>query len=276
MKDFQEIKYSELDSDFQQQVKKDFLSGELSIPQQWYNDIVEDLIEKYENHIHIDDVQTTFNIKTKEFNFEGSVYVDSEEMSEIIPDKFYEYDTEKQWLSFIDNNFFNGKMNRNLELDEFKITESIEKSIFPDSSIEANQFNISEFRPLVEKALFTYKNQSKEILSIFENWILLMDTSEQLFFQQYVEIKEQDYDYIIRELSKITENEIKKFINDEFYDKLDDFIKKVSKEFETALKKGQKQFFSKTNIETFLMDKSFLADVDKNGNITGVFGYDIW
>ena len=197
-------------------------------------------------------------------------------MSEIIPDKFYEYDTEKQWLSFIDNNFFNGKMNRNLELDEFKITESIEKSIFPDSSIEANQFNISEFRPLVEKALFTYKNQSKEILSIFENWILLMDTSEQLFFQQYVEIKEQDYDYIIRELSKITENEIKKFINDEFYDKLDDFIKKVSKEFETALKKGQKQFFSKTNIETFLMDKSFLADVDKNGNITGVFGYDIW
>lgn len=271
------IDYDDLDEDLKNQVREHFRSDPFLIPDYWYEDILENIIVEY-GSIDMNKSDIEFDLDRNTFKIEGSVYLDEPEIEQLISSKYSVYVDEKEWLSPVNDTFYNNEMNRGYEIDDDVILVDIEEEIFLNIEIYFNEekanINISDFKSQFENALTKYKDGDKKAVEILTHWLTLMDTSENIFFQDTIEITEDEYSDMLYGLVSSISTDIKNYIENEFYEKLDEFVSKIYDEIVNNLKKTYEYYFEDDYADESLQDKQFEVLIDNEQNQIDVIDLD--
>jgi len=264
------VEYENLDKHLKDQVKEHFFNDAFLVPFEWDEHILDDLEEKYDSIINFDRNRIKYNMDIKTFNLSGNVYLEHPDIEKLLPKKYHFWD-EKGWFYSINDEFVNGEMNREFEIDELAIQFFVEEEMFgydiSDDSINGLiELDINKFKPIFKKNIEIYKDYNPKVLDILKKWLELMETSENLFFQTTIEVEEDDCNFIIGKIIDEIINEIETFMEDTFFDKLDVYVDGVFDEFKNNLISAYEYYFSDEKAEVSLGEKIYEVIIDEDGN----------
>lgn len=263
------IEYNELDEKLKKEVRENFLNDPYLLPDDWDDDIMYYLEEKYKNEINFTPETMYFDLNTNTFDLSGNVELGNTTIEKMIPEKYFEY-SEKDWFYSVGTEFVNGEMLKDFELDELNIQLYIEQDVFiydlsNDFTDGKLSIDINKYKPVFEKALNKYGHYSDKVVSILKKLLETMTASE-FFFQSTIELSGEDYDQVTGILINKLIDEINTFMENEFYDKIEEFVSEVYEEFKSNVKGNYNYYFSDEFADVSLDGRIFEVIIDEEGN----------
>lgn len=259
------IEYNELDDDIKEKVRDHFRNDAELVPDDWYEWHMEGISEKYEG-LEIDKESITYDMYYNDFGWEGEVDFTNEKIMKLMPKKLFEYDKNEMLYEY-DNTFKDGEMNGEYRVDTDNIYRFIVEDVFPfDVDIDRtgeSEISINDFRGPITKAIEKYKEYSIDVENILKKWLNLMDAAE-LFFQSTITITEEDYDFVIDDLTRDIEQEVERFMEEECYDKLNDYVSNAFDDFTESLKESYEYYFSDEYADEVLSERTFEVVIDED------------
>lgn len=271
------VEYNDLDEELKEKVREHFINDEYLVPEDWYQYIIESFEEKYENIINFDMAHMSFDMDRRDFNLNGYMYFDHPEISKLIPKKFDEYD-EKGWFYSIEDEFVNGEITKEHELDELSIQLFITEDVFLYDLTEdfvngKAEIDVKSYKKHMDDNLKKYGHYSEKVSDIFKKWIDLLSASE-VFFQDYIEIEEDDYNHVLGSLIDDTIYEVDTFMTEKYYENIEPFIRGVHNEFIDNLTSSYEYYFSEEYADVSLDGRMFEVELDEDGNQEEVIDLD--
>ncbi len=265
------LEYDDLDEELKDKIRDHARNVTDYLPDNWYEDELDYLIEKYGDQIEIDRGSITFDMYHNDFDWAGTVNLKSEANKKFIPKQFYVYDKD-ELIYDINMDFKNAEMNRDFTVDVNMIYTIVEDDIFgrqkDNFTFEngSHEVDISICHPKLKEAIKKYSRfNDRYVDSVLEKWMGAIDAAE-IFFQNTFLVAEDDYKGVIDALGYAYEQEIEEFMNGEFYGTLDDFVSNLYDEYVRKIKELYDYHFSDEYIDSNMVGLQFRVIVDEDGN----------
>lgn len=268
--DVKTLSFDELDDRLQEKVKKHFSESEYLISEDWYEFVVDSIVEKYNGILDINPTSIQYDMDRNTFSWKGTVETSHPVIAALIPSRVKEY-LENGYLVEFSEAFTDGAMVGEYEVDYRVITDIEPVDIMPADfsskyGVIAKLEDVEVYKALVE----TYSIDDPEIIGYITGWLALFEAAP-LFFQNEAHIDVEEYnevaDYILYdgEYANKLIKKIEIYMETEAFNDLSDYVSDAFNEFTKAMRDSYDYYFTDEYILSEVGEKTFKVTFDEDG-----------